>query len=130
MRLSNLKGMYLLNRYLCHGALLFLVAALPALAAQSGLATWYGESHRGKPMANTKPFDPDAYTCASWYYPLGTVLVVKSGTLYTVVTVTDRGPNKRLIKKDGRVIDLSRAAFKQLAPLRVGKTKVEIEILK
>jgi len=37
-----------------------------------GTASWYGEEHRGKRMANGHRFDPDKLTAASWFYPLGT----------------------------------------------------------
>src|SRR5262245_5419101 len=37
-----------------------------------GLASWYGEDHRGRLMANGKRFNPDRLTAASWFYPLGT----------------------------------------------------------
>ena len=90
-------------------------------------ASWYGEESLG-PMANGRPFDPSALTCASWFYPFGTRLQVIHGTNSVVVTVTDRGPAKRLVRK-GRVIDLSRAAFARLAPLSKGVIPVTIKRL-
>lgn len=91
-------------------------------------ASWYGEELRGKPMANGKPFNPDAYTCASWDYPLGTTLMVTHGDRFVIVTVTDRGPSRELYKK-GRRLDLSLAAFRELAATRYGVIEVEIEEL-
>lgn len=91
--------------------------------AEKGLASFYGEEHRGRTMANGKPFDPDALTCASWRHPIGTKLEVRTKTDAVVVTVTDRGPNKRLRK---RVVDLSAAAFKRLAGLELGLVPVTI----
>ena len=38
----------------------------------TGYASWYGEDHRGRLMANGKKFNPDKLTAASWFYPLGT----------------------------------------------------------
>jgi len=73
-------------------------------------------------MANGKPFDPSALTCASWYYPLGEKLLVSSSGNSVIVTVTDRGPNKRL----GRIIDLSSGSFKRLANLKVGLINVSV----
>ena len=97
-----------------------------AAVAESGTASWYGEELRGRAMANGKPFNPDAMTCASWNYPLGTKLDVQhvaAGITNTVrVTVTDRGPNKRL----GRVIDLSKAAFAKLAENKRGLITVQV----
>lgn len=91
-------------------------------------ASWYGEEHRGKRMANGRPFDPDALTCASWFHPFGTLLRVAHGDKVVVVQVTDRGPARRLVAA-GREIDLSHAAFRRLADPRVGLVWVTIERL-
>ena len=100
----------------------------PAPAA--GLASWYGEEHRGKLMANGERFDPDRLTAGSWFYPLGTqVRVSIAGTLTNrsvLVTITDRGPAKPLVHQ-GRVIDLSRAAFARLGDPGDGLIKVRTE---
>jgi len=42
-----------------------------------------------------------------------------------IVTVTDRGPAKRLYNK-GRRLDLSRAAFQKLSPLSAGLIRVRL----
>jgi rare lipoprotein A len=75
-------------------------------------------------MANGRPFDPDRLTCATWGWPLGTVLRVSTwdGSRAVVVRVTDRGP-ARWTRAD---IDLSRAAFRRLAPLGTGRLKVRV----
>jgi rare lipoprotein A len=77
-------------------------------------ASWYGEDHRGLLMANGKPFNPDKFTAASWFYRLGTRVVVTHAGRSVVVEITDRGPAKHLVR-DGRKIDLSHAAFARLA---------------
>lgn len=100
--------------------------AVNALALES---SWYGDECAGKPMANGKPFDPAAMTCASWDYPLGTKLRVTHNDKSIIVTVTDRGPAKRLYAK-GRKLDLSREAFRRLAPLRLGLIEVSVEVVK
>lgn len=79
-------------------------------------------------MANGKPFDPKKLTAASWEHRLGTKVKVTSGDRSVIVTITDRGPNKRLVKQ-GRVIDLSRAAFLQLGDLRAGLLPVTVEAI-
>lgn len=114
-------------RFLTLAGLMLSLAALPgsraeAAEARVGIASWYGESHRGRLMANGRPFNPDAMTCASWHHPLGTVLrVTRLETGKSVlVTVTDRGPARRL----KREVDLSRAAFRRLAPLKNGLTRI------
>jgi rare lipoprotein A len=102
--------------------------------SRSGLASWYGEEHRGKLMANGKPFDPDKMTAATWFYPFGTqvrVTVVdpslpSNNGRSVLVTITDRGPAKRFVAA-GRIIDLSRAAFRALASPELGLIQVELE---
>jgi rare lipoprotein A len=107
--------------------LLFLLLAA-SLSAETVRTSFYGEECRGKPMAwKGKPFNPDALTCASWFYPFGTKLRVSCGKRSVVVTVTDRGPAKRLL--DTRQLDLSAAAFAALAPLAAGVISVHVERL-
>ena len=98
---------------------------------QKGLASWYGEADRGKLMANGKRFDPDKLTAASWFYPLGTrVRVTISSPNFearsVLVTITDRGPAKRLVRR-GRVIDLGLAAFQRIADADLGLVEVTVE---
>lgn len=81
--------------------------------------------------ANGEVMQNERLTAASWFYPFGTRLKVSSMDSpgkAVIVTITDRGPSKRLVKK-GRVIDLSVAAFSKLSPLRAGVIRVEIEEL-
>ncbi|MCI0746385.1 MAG: septal ring lytic transglycosylase RlpA family protein [Verrucomicrobia subdivision 3 bacterium] len=106
------------------------------IAAQTGTASWYGEEHRGKLMANGRPFDPDKLTAASWFYPLGTRVRVGLPTdprvlnpqtpRSVVVTITDRGPAHRLVR-EGRIIDLSYAAFKRLGDPMLGLIDIVVE---
>ena len=96
----------------------------------SGVSSWYGEAHRGRLMANGKRFNPDKLTAASWFYPLGTKLRVtaRPGTAFAksvVVTVTDRRPAKTLVR-DGRIIDLTEAAFRRVASTELGLVPVAV----
>src|ERR1700726_1431615 len=87
-----------------------------------GTASWYGERHQGRKMANGKRFDRHELTAASWYFPLGTkirVVNLKNGES-VVVTITDRGPNLRL----HRILDLSEAAADRLDYVGQGLTSV------
>ena len=95
--------------------------------SEVGYASYYSYECANQPMANGRIFDPEKRTCASWFYDFGTVLEVKSldTGLKTVVVVTDRGPNKRLVKK-GRIIDLSKRAFQDICDLDKGLTKVAV----
>jgi rare lipoprotein A len=87
-----------------------------------GTASWYGEQHQGRKMANGQRFDRRKLTAASWYFPLGTTLRVVNlkNEQSVVVTITDRGPNLRL----DRILDLSEAAAKRLGYVDQGLTSV------
>ena len=86
--------------------LLFGVASTVPGAGRPTVASWYGEDHRGRLMANGKPFDPDKLTAASWFYPLGTKVrvtlkspvQVSSVPRSVLVTITDRSPARRLAR--------------------------------
>ncbi len=110
-----------------------LVAAIPLVVVgkiigdKAGLVTasWYGERYRGKPTASGSLFDPDQLTAAHRKLPFGTRVKCTLGPRFVVVTITDRGP---FVK--GREIDLSRAAFRQLAQTDAGLIQIRMEILK
>jgi len=103
--------------------IVFTAMALTCQAADE--ASWYGEQHRGLLMANGQRFDPDKFTAASWFFDLGTKVVVTHADRSVVVEITDRGPAKRLVQR-GRTIDLSRAAFAELAPPSLGLIDVTV----
>jgi rare lipoprotein A len=115
---------------------LLLLGIVPArgeanLSPMKGIASWYGEAHRGKPMANRQPFDPEKLTAASWFYPLGTrvrVSLQSDPETAVVVTITDRGPARRYVDQ-GRVIDLAREAFAQIASIDLGLVPVQVEVI-
>lgn len=96
------------------------------LLVTMGIASWYGGGEKlNKYTANGEVFSPQALTCASWDYKFNTKLKVtniKTGKS-VVVRVNDRGPNRRLNRK----VDLSRAAFQKIAPLKTGLVRVRIE---
>jgi rare lipoprotein A len=108
-------------------------AVQAAKAPTKGIASWYGEAHRGKLMANGKKFNPDRLTAASWFYPLGTKVEVsmKTPAGYTRrvhVTITDRGPAHYLVR-EGRIIDLAHAAFKRLAHPDLGLVPISVRVI-
>jgi rare lipoprotein A len=105
--------------------LAFIIAAILAHACWFNRATWYGESWRGRKMANGKPYNPDAFTCASWNYPLGTKLRISRENHSVTVEVTDRGGKNRWYQF-GKTIDLTPTAFSKLAPLKTGSIEVRI----
>jgi rare lipoprotein A len=103
--------------------------ALPAetpSAGVVGLASYYGEHFRGHLTASGERYDPDAFTAAHRTYPLGTrvrVTNLENGRRVTV-RINDRGPYVQ-----GRLIDLSVGAARQIGLARDGVVKVLIEVL-
>ena len=106
-------------------ALLLAVGSAQAAPVVHGHASWYGKECAGRKMANGKPFNPQAYTAASYDYPLGTRLDVSYGSRHVQVVITDRGPAHRL----GRLLDLSESAATALGYHEAGITTVDVKIL-
>lgn len=91
-----------------------------------GQASFYGKEMAGRSTSNGEIFDPDAPTCAHRTLPFGTrlrVTYLKKQTS-TLVRVNDRGPHK-----DGRILDLSRAAADDLGLTADGVGTVEAEVV-
>ena len=86
-------------------------------------ASFYDEP---QPTANGETFDAEALTAAHKTLPFNTRVRVVNPTKGKSVTVriNDRGPYI-----DGRCLDLSRAAFRAIAPLDLGELTVRYEIL-
>ncbi len=90
---------------------------------QQGLASWYGPGFHGRKTANGEKFNQNAMTAAHRKYPMGTILEVtnlENGKTVTV-RVNDRGPYS-----GKRIIDLSKAAAKELDMLHDGVGEVGI----
>lgn len=85
---------------------------------QCGVASFYGlnDGYHGRRTASGKRFNTWSNQAAHPWLPFGTKVKVKtkSGKATTVV-ITDRGPFS-----GGRIIDLSTASFRALAPLSNG----------
>jgi len=91
---------------------------------QVGTASWYGPGFQGQETASGETFDQHALTAAHRTLPLGTeakVTNLETGQSVTV-TITDRGPYVQ-----GRQLDLSQAAAKQIGLTKQGVAKVKIE---
>jgi rare lipoprotein A len=95
---------------------------VPAQAAGScGTASFYSDEYAGRPTANGERFSPSAMTAAHPSAPFGSKWrVVNQGNGATVVVrINDRGPFV-----GGRIIDLSRGAFAQIASTGQGLARV------
>ncbi|WP_018908887.1 septal ring lytic transglycosylase RlpA family protein [Salinispora arenicola] len=98
-------------------------SSAPAVETGSCGASYYSE---GQLTASGEPFDPSAMTAAHKTLPFDTRVRVTNPATGTSVTVriNDRGPFV-----EGRCIDLSRAAFAEIAPLSAGHVEVRYEVL-
>ena len=103
---------------------LILLLILVASQAQAQTATWYGDKFHGRKTANGERYNQNAFTCASNKYKFGTRLKVtnKANGKSVVCRVNDRGG----FGKYGVALDLSKGAFKKIAPLSDGKVRVMI----
>jgi rare lipoprotein A len=93
-------------------------AALPANALpMNASATYYADYFVGRPMANGKKFNQSAMVAAHPSLKMGTRLLVTYKGKSVVVIVSDRCRCS---------LDLSKAAFSQLAPLSKGRIPVKV----
>jgi rare lipoprotein A len=101
-------------------------------SATYGKASWYSKRSPGirKHTANNEIFDDTDMTCAMWGVGFDRQIRVTNleNGKSVVVRVNDRGPHQRLVA-EGRLIDLTRAAFRKIAPTRQGLVDVKIELL-
>lgn len=94
--------------------------------AETGDASFYGAKHHGRRTASGEVFDASDLTAAHRRLPFGTrvrVTNLENGR-NVVVEVNDRGPFVR-----GRIIDLSRAAFRQIADVSDGVVRVRVQVV-
>lgn len=93
---------------------------------QTGRASWYGQRHHGRLTANGETFDQDGFTAAHPDLPFGTWVKVTllASRRSVLVRINDRFPMHR-----GRIIDLSRAAAREIGMMRRGTGRVRIEVV-
>lgn len=94
---------------------------------ETGMASWYGPDFHGKNTANGEVYDQDGMTAAHKTLPFGTIVRVTNldNGRQVTVRINDRGPYAR-----GRIIDLSRAAAREVDMIGAGTARVRVEILK
>jgi len=96
------------------------------LLTLEGVASYYADDYHGKLTSNGEVFNMNDLTAAHRTFPFGTSVRVTNleNKKTVVVRVNDRGPFK-----DGRIIDLSLAAAKELDLIRNGTARVKLEVL-
>lgn len=92
---------------------------------ETGIASWYGNPYHGRKTSNGEVFDMNQMTAAHRTLPFGAMVKVTNLDNRKTVTVriNDRGPFA-----EGRIIDLSRAAAKEIGLLGPGLARVRIEL--
>ncbi|UCF80455.1 MAG: septal ring lytic transglycosylase RlpA family protein [Acidobacteriota bacterium] len=93
---------------------------------EEGIASWYGKPFHGRRTASGEIYDMHKMTAAHRTLPFQTMVRVTNRTngRSTTVRITDRGP---FIK--GRIIDLSRAAAKELDMIVSGTAPVVVQVI-
>lgn len=91
-----------------------------------GTSSFYAHKYHGRLTANGEVYDMNKLTCAHKSLPFNTKLKVTylKTNLSVVVRVNDRGPFV-----EGRILDLSLEAAKQIGLFNDGVGEIKIEIL-
>ena len=99
-----------------------------AVDVREGLASYYARSFDGRRTASGTRFDNDEMLAAHPTFPFGTevrITNLANGKSVTV-RVVDRGPARRA-RREGVIIDVSRAAADKLDFIDEGRTRVRVE---
>jgi rare lipoprotein A len=94
---------------------------------QEGVASWYGHPYHGRKTASGERYDMEQMTAAHKTLPFGVEVEVRNKVNDRRVTVriNDRGPFVA-----GRIIDLSRAAAREIDLIRPGTAPVKIRVVR
>lgn len=117
--------LYLISAVALLGLVLLYQVAGPYY--EVGIASWYGPGFDGNYTANGEVYDMNGISAAHKTLPFGTVVrVVEFSTGKSIVVrINDRGPFI-----EGRIIDLSKGAAKELGIIDKGITKVGLRIIR
>jgi rare lipoprotein A len=107
-------------------AALCLIVCFASAQVQTGKASFYADKFEGSPTASGEKYRHSKMTAAHKSLPFGTkVRVTNLGNNKVIeVIVNDRGPYV-----EGRIIDLSRSAAKELDFINAGLADVKVEVL-
>jgi rare lipoprotein A len=95
-------------------------------SVEQGIASWYGHPYHGRRAANGEIYDMEKLPAAHRTLPFGSWVEVENLTngRKVQVRVTDRGPFV-----EGRIIDLSRGAARQIEMLGAGIVQVRLVVI-
>lgn len=91
-----------------------------------GIASWYGHPFHGRQTANGEVYDMEGMTAAHKTLPFGSVVEVRNldNGKKTVVRINDRGPFV-----EGRIIDLTKKAAREIDMIGPGTARVRVRVL-
>ncbi|HVP00624.1 MAG TPA: septal ring lytic transglycosylase RlpA family protein [Bryobacteraceae bacterium] len=94
---------------------------------ETGIASWYGIPYDGRRAASGEIFDMRKLTAAHRTLPFDTWVEVTNleNKKKVDVRITDRGPFV-----DGRIIDLSLAAAREIDMVQAGIVRVKIKVIR
>jgi rare lipoprotein A len=100
--------------------------AAPLKMIEEGIASWYGVPYHGRRSSNGEVYDMHKLTAAHRTLPFDTVVRVTNlkNSRQTQVRITDRGPFV-----EGRIIDLSLAAAREIEMVADGIARVRLELI-
>jgi len=112
--------------YSINGKMYYPKKSVPIGWKQRGIASWYGPNFHGKYTSNGELYNMYAYTAAHKTLPMNTIVKVTNlkNKKSVVVRINDRGPFV-----EGRIIDLSYIAGKQIGLDKSGIAPVVIEVI-
>jgi rare lipoprotein A len=92
-----------------------------------GIASWYGHPYHGRRASNGETYNMNSLTAAHRTLPFDTLVNVHNleNGKEVEVRINDRGPFVQ-----GRIIDLSHAAAKQIDMIGPGTAKVRLELIR
>jgi rare lipoprotein A len=85
----------------------------------SGVASWYGPRHEGRPTASGEAFRSAHLTAASRCLRLGSIVEVRHRNRVVIIRINDRGPYV-----SSRILDLSRGAAEVLGITGIGHVRL------
>jgi len=94
---------------------------------ETGIASWYGVPYNGRRSANGEIYDMEKLTAAHRTLPFDTWVEVTNLTnnKHVEVRITDRGPFV-----NGRIIDLSLGAAREIDLVTAGIIRVRIKVIR
>jgi len=124
LRIGSVASMLLLAA--CRSYSFPPVEAPAAGTSQQGTASWYGPGFHGKRTASGERFDQDELTAAhpSWAFGTRVKVTLLATGRSVVVRINDRFPAYK-----NRIIDVSRAAARQLGLIGPGTGRVRLDVL-